>query len=592
MKIDIRTVIWNNTFNKLTRNIERLKTLNYKVMSLNLDVLKDCNWREFNGEYYCPKHGFFNLTGLELRIGKGCSLCKVEVNQNKIDHYNRLVGPSFREEYLKNEFPNLDWSEVSTREFLDLDHTIRPDCKEHGEFITTPRKLFNGDKCKWCDGTQVNDDNEVQYKLSKEEFLEEKVNILYEHLPEADLNSIKIFLPYRYKIDISGNSSFGELSSLKNNNRYLNHLKEVRDPSKWNSILFKINVMDRSSKFQFSIVSVLFLNDTWMDWYNKSILESDLEDAQTNTLNKVLSIWFNTVFYNKIAPDSKDPFQYEIVWSFWSNQKRIESLLSKYRKENYDKLLTLPDSLASKLYWNLEELKVDCYWSDIKWESTSNSVSLFRETILKKTDQCPICKKTINKPVVDHEHKKRVKGTGRIRDNICSNCNVFIAKAENNCSRYGIVLEELPEVLKNVSDYFTQQQYPIIHYTDKDARPILSKTLANKVLKYWNCIRPGKAGKKKLKFPRSGVLTKDWEEAIKDYEAYIAKPAKPLSKNDYKILLRNIEIYNNTIAAANVLLPKTKKKKLLNIPEYPKLKIVTPEIETLLDIINNTLNYK
>ena len=72
---------------------------------------------------------------------------------------------------------------------------------------------------------------------------------------------------------------------------------------------------------------------------------------------------------------------------------------------------------------------------------------MIRESHMKFSDICPICKKKITSPVVDHEHSSRIFGTGRIRDTICSNCNVFIAKVENNCKRYGIVLEELPEVL-------------------------------------------------------------------------------------------------------------------------------------------------
>lgn len=557
-----------------------------KYQAIEFD-LQNLDWKKNHITFNCNEHGSFTLTALEIRMGKICPECKISHKEKLIEQYKNS-GREERQVLITKEFKTLDWSEVKYQEYLDLDHTIRPNCFEHGEFITTPRKLLTGDTCKWCDGIHLDDDQNYNYKLSRTEFLKEKIQIVNGiELVNGVVDLEEIKIPnnekYLYK------NKLGNLKDLKNNQDYVNHLKEVRDPACWNSILFKINIMDKSTKFQFTVVSRINLTEPWVNWYKEYIQKNpdEVEEAQYIATTKIIDSWYNMVFYNRPTPELKDPFQYEIVWSFWSNQRRIDSLYYKYRVENQSKLMTLASSLQDKIFYNLEDVKVNCYWSDIKWESTSTSVSLIRETILKKTDICPICKKTINKPVVDHEHKKKVKGTGRIRDNICSNCNVFIAKAENNCKRYGIILEELPEVLKNVSDYFTQQQYNIIHYTDKDARPVLSKTLANKILKYWDCIFPKK---KKLKFPRSGILTKDWEEAIKAYEEYLKVPAKPFSKNDYKVLLRNIEIYNTLVTMNNEKLPKTKKVKLLEIPEYPKLKLITPEIQTLMDMTK--LEYK
>lgn len=577
---EIKKLIFDNTKKKIVKNISILKGRGYGLLAFDIDFTnsREGNWKWWQAEYICPEHGIFFATGLDIRTLKGCPSCKISLNQTKMNIYMGLASCNERAQYLKMEFPDLDWSEVNQREFMDLDHTIRPDCPEHGEFITTPRKLFDGDKCKWCDGPKLDQDGNYTYKLSKDEFFKEKISIIH----KCNLKDINLIGNGKYHIPTC--NEHGELYKWSDSLVYKQHLEEVRDPTKWNSILFKINVMDKSSKFQFSIVSTLNINATWMDWYRQKIQEhDDQEQAQTEVLTKLLSVWFNTIFYNRQTSESKDPFQYEVIWSFWSNTKRIESLAYKYNTSNQKKELILASGIQEKIYHNLKDLQVKCYWSDIKWESTSNSVSLIRETILNTTDICPVCKKTINKPVVDHEHKKKVKGTGRIRDNICANCNVFIAKAENNCKRYNIVLEELPEVLKNLSDYFTQQQYNIIHYTDKDSKPILSKTLANKILKYWDCILPKK---KKPRYPRSGNITKDWEEAIAAYEAYLKTPAKPFSKNEYKLLLRDLEGYNANINLINISLPKTKKLKLLNIPEYPKLKLVTPEIQTLMDILN------
>ena len=575
MNIQLLEKVLNNTILKLQQKVLKLKE-KYNLIEYHPNTSE---WRKNHFIFHCKDHGLFTLNGLEVRENKSCPECKIHHKEKLMNQY-RNNDLKNRKSLMEVEFPNIDWSEVETKEFLDLDHTIRPNCLEHGEFITTPRKLFSGDNCKWCDGIK-NIDGEYTYPLSSEEFKKEKISIVYDIKPEnISIIDITRFL-------LKDTNQVGNILQIKKNEKYLNHLKEVRDPGSWNSILFKINVIDKSSKFQFSIVSrISNLNEQWLKWY-KDRLEADPENpevAQTEATIKIISIWFNTVFYNKQTDDSKDTFQYEIVWSFWSNVKRIDTQYNNFKLDNIKKIMLLPKALQDKIYHNLKAIGVDCYWSDVKWESTSNSVSLIRETLLNSNIQCPICKNPIDKPVVDHEHKKKVKGTGRIRNNICSNCNVFIAKAENNCKRYGIDLSELPEVLKNVSEYFTEQQFNIIHYTDKDARPLLSKMLANKILKYWDCIRPGK---KKLKFPRSGILTKDWEDAIKDYEEYIAKPAKPFSKNDYKQLLKKIDGYNTNISILNISLPKTKRKNPLLIPEYPKLKVITPEIQKLMDIINN-----
>lgn len=560
----------------VTNTLMKIQTKIWKLQEKYtlIEFTPNPDWKKIQLSLHCNDHGLFSLTGLETRQSKSCPECKVHHKEKLMFEYQNS-SPTQRESLMRNEFKGIDWSEMETKEFLDLDHTIRPNCNEHGEFITTPRKLFSGDNCKWCDGIDIVD-NEYTYPISSETFKKEKISIIYDIKPET----IQMIDTTRFVFD----GKVGDLLKLKKNEKYLKHLKEVRDPSSWNSILFKINVVDKSSKFQFSIVSRMSsLNEQWLNWYKEMLTlnPEDPEFAQVKATLKIIGIWFNTVFYNRQTEEAKDPFSYEIVWSFWSNTQRIETQFNSFKNDNSSKLMIIPKALQDKIWYNLKDINVDCYWSDVKWESTSNSVSLIRETLLNSTSICPICKETIDKPVVDHEHKKKVKGTGRIRNNICSNCNVFIAKAENNCKRYGINLSELPEVLKNVSEYFTEQQYNIIHYTDKDARPILSKTLANKILKYWDCIFPKK---RKLKFPRSGILTKDWEDAIKAYEEYLKTPAKPFSKNEYKVLLRNIEIYNALVVHNNEFLPKTKKQKLLEIPEYPKLKLITPEIQSLMDI--------
>ena len=570
-----------NTILKINSKVETLQK-NYVFTHIN----NNQDWRKSSFEFICKDHGIFTLNGYEVRTNKKCPQCEGSLTQALIEKFNESTIQQ-RAKIMFETFPQYDWTDFDENDFINIDHTIRPSCLDHGEFITTSRKLINGQTCKWCDGVKTDENGNWTFKLDREQFQKEKINIYYENLITTNkIRSIeKIKNTTQFLVGLDTSNIIIDINKLKGNEDYKKHLSNVRNSASWNSIFFKIQVQDKSSKFQFNIVYYINLNEQWMKWYNDQLskiqmdqdnAEEDIETIQQKVTNTILETWVNSLL--------GESFKFDIIWSFWNTSKRTEFCYNWYWSHNKDKEIILPVSLYSKfkIAKTFKEFNVPCYWSEFRWDSTSNSVSLIRESHLNKDTTCPICKKQITSPVVDHEHKAKVKGTGRIRATICSNCNVFIAKAENNCKRYGIALEELPEVLKNVSEYFTEQQYNIVHYTDKDSRPTLSKLKANKILKYWDFIYPAK--KKKLKFPKSGIITKDWEEAIKLFDEFEKTPPKPFSKNDYKQLLKNIETYNNDVNIVNISLPKTKRKQLILIPEYPKTKMVTPEIQRLIDI--------
>ena len=463
------------------------------------------------------------------------------------------------------KFSNYDFSELVEKDYKDIDHNISPICPEHGEFITTPRKLIQGDKCKWCDGIENNEGN-LSYSLDRGNRINEKLFLvgLYNNL-----KIIKYMNPYIIHIEFlnsEGNIDY-TIVTLKYfqdtfklyQNQISSYLKSIREQSHPVSIFYKINFIDKSTKFQFGIV----------DYISTNISIDELDDTKIEELIR--------------EKYSKTKVYFNMDISFYSIETEIRAYLKtiQYKQYNESKSIILPDDILNK--FPKENFSGFMMFSENTWESTSTSVRLIRESLLKKSCICPICNKEIINPVVDHQHKKKVKGTGRIRNNICSNCNVFIAKTENNCTRFKIAQEELPEVLKNISEYFGAQQYNIIHYTDKESRPTLSKTIANKVLKYWEYLYPGK---KKLKYPKSGVLTKDWEDALKKLQEFENRSQIGFSKNDYKLLVKKIEDFNREAELKNMSLPKTKKIKLINIPEYPKQKMVTPEIESIISIIN------
>jgi len=107
---------------------------------------------------------------------------------------------------------------------------------------------------------------------------------------------------------------------------------------------------------------------------------------------------------------------------------------------------------------------------------------------------CWICKTKIKEgeACLDHSHVKKVKGTGLVRGVLCRNCNIFIAKSENNCKRYGITNEALPKILRACADYLERDHYPYRHPSERPKIPVLKKSSYNKLKK---------AYKGKAKFP-------------------------------------------------------------------------------------------
>lgn len=129
---------------------------------------------------------------------------------------------------------------------------------------------------------------------------------------------------------------------------------------------------------------------------------------------------------------------------------------------------------------------------------------------------CPICKKEIkSKAVLDHQHKKRIKGSGLVRGVLCLNCNVFISKSENGCIRYNISQKELPGVLRNMADYFEAPHTNMIHPSEKEKDPVLSKRSFQQMAKKYKEMFPKK---KELLYPKSGHLTKAIELMYKAVE--------------------------------------------------------------------------
>jgi len=146
----------------------------------------------------------------------------------------------------------------------------------------------------------------------------------------------------------------------------------------------------------------------------------------------------------------------------------------------------------------------------------SSDIKKVRRWLLKKQNgRCAICGENPKRPCLDHEHKKRLKGTGLIRATICSNCNVFLGKAENNCVRYGIGLKELPRRLYQMSKYLRRPHTHLIHPSEAPKPKKLMKRSYNKLHTLYKK-NPTRA--KFPPFPKSGKMIKGLEKLYSHYE--------------------------------------------------------------------------
>jgi hypothetical protein len=148
------------------------------------------------------------------------------------------------------------------------------------------------------------------------------------------------------------------------------------------------------------------------------------------------------------------------------------------------------------------------------YQLKSKDVPVYREKILNEDQngRCAICGNIPKIPCLDHHHKKRVKGTGQIRGVVCSNCNVFLAKSENNAVRYGISHDELPDILRSMANYLERKQYELIHPSEKTQEPKLQKTSYNVLKRVYN----GKA--RFPPYPKSGKMTKPLRKLFKHFK--------------------------------------------------------------------------
>ena len=152
-----------------------------------------------------------------------------------------------------------------------------------------------------------------------------------------------------------------------------------------------------------------------------------------------------------------------------------------------------------------------------------------RKQILEEQDGvCFLCNEVPDTPCLDHHHKKRIKGTSRIRGVLCLRCNTFLGKVENNAFRYKITFKILPCILRKMAEYLEKEQYLFIHPSEAPKKKQLNESNFNKLKKLYKIKYPKR---KELTFPKNRCMTKKLTELYKEFNI----TPKFLSKNKKNI---------------------------------------------------------
>jgi hypothetical protein len=96
---------------------------------------------------------------------------------------------------------------------------------------------------------------------------------------------------------------------------------------------------------------------------------------------------------------------------------------------------------------------------------------------------------------------------------LCRACNVLEGKIWNNGTRYQQFnsVQARIEWLESLTEYYKKDNYPLIHPSEKEKEPTVSKSNYNKLKKVYD---------KKAQFPeypRTGKLTKKLAKLFEEY---------------------------------------------------------------------------
>jgi len=282
---------------------------------------------------------------------------------------------------------------------------------------------------------------------------------------------------------------YKKVTEIKRGNKKCPHCQFL-NPSRMFDIL---------EKAQYEIKFMIEDGVEWLDFYYKNRHQPEIFEARSlyyrlHIVHKETGFQFEKIgILSNLDEKSEGDFRldFEKLWNpyKWGAFKiepidKIECTLLEaytiealYQQQNTKNKITIPNELG----FNTNKT----YLPHFITQARSKTIKPLRDAILnKQKGKCTICGKPVQDPTLDHEHIKKVKGTGFIRAVCCSRCNTFIARAENNAARHGISLRDLPDVLRNMANHL-ENQIDIIHPTEIPKRKKVGLREWNRIKKYY-----------------------------------------------------------------------------------------------------------
>lgn len=201
-------------------------------------------------------------------------------------------------------------------------------------------------------------------------------------------------------------------------------------------------------------------------------------------------------------------FKYEVIELVHTTNLHSAQLEAEYIKNNINKRFYLPSYIEF-------EGRTECFEYDEVQQLEVKSVKFVRDSLLEKQlGKCSLCNEPVKYPVVDHWHQKRNYGNGLVRSVVCSGCNILIAAVENNLTRYGVDYSDAGNWIKNLADYLEDEQYPMLHPSEKPVVKIGKRDFKELMDKY--CEKYPK--RNPLKYPKNGKASARLQEVIKEFK--------------------------------------------------------------------------
>jgi len=435
----------------------------------------------------CALHGEFQKKPDDLLAMEGCLICKRDKKFNILDIKGRL------EELYENRYTYPDLTATKMHDVITIV------CRSHGEFQKKLGVHLRGSECPKC---------------------------LKELLPYRSKEHMDRYHTFskntRYSIFVKkALLLFGDTYDYSNV-EYVNSVTKVK-------IVCPIHGMFEQAPYKHitSSTGCPYCGKENRGYNYVKIYESTTSGSSIGTFYKLIFTHIPTgikflkigitknVIDKRYRPDMYKDFSFEVLEQIHDTNLNCAIMERAYKRLNKDNKFVLPKSID---FGGRSEV----YNWDEKQQLEFKGISFLRESILEKQGGvCAICHLPPKRPVLDHDHQKKVKGSSFCRGVVCSNCNLFLAKIENNAGRFGITRDELSTILREIADYHEAEQTTFIHPTEKPRSKTLGKQLFNKIKKEYTLRYPKRKpleypqmrGVKKTKLP---LLTDKWVNLINE----------------------------------------------------------------------------